>query len=314
MMAPAIALKSVAKRYAGGRVGLADVDLEVPAGRFFGLLGPNGAGKTTLVGLLTTLVRADRGSIRVCGFDVATQAVAAKACMGVVPQEINFNSFEPVGEIVEALAAYYGLSPRRARERTGQVLEQVGLADRRRQSAWGLSGGMKRRLMIARALVHRPHVLLLDEPTAGVDLEGRHTTWELLRALNADGVTILLTTHYLEEAEALCDSLAILDQGEIVARGETGELLHGLNVQTLVLELSAPLDACPELEGLAIRRVDRWTLEIDLPQGMEVNALFERLGVYGVRVAGLRNKRNRLESLFLQRIAERASASQGAGT
>ncbi|WP_026278700.1 ABC transporter ATP-binding protein [Thioalkalivibrio sp. ALJ3] len=314
MMAPAIALKSVAKRYAGGRVGLADVDLEVPAGRFFGLLGPNGAGKTTLVGLLTTLVRADRGSIRVCGFDVATQAVAAKACMGVVPQEINFNSFEPVGEIVEAQAAYYGLSPRRARERTGQVLEQVGLADRRRQSAWGLSGGMKRRLMIARALVHRPHVLLLDEPTAGVDLEGRHTTWELLRALNADGVTILLTTHYLEEAEALCDSLAILDQGEIVARGETGELLHGLNVQTLVLELSAPLDACPELEGLAIRRVDRWTLEIDLPQGMEVNALFERLGVYGVRVAGLRNKRNRLESLFLQRIAERASASQGAGT
>ncbi|WP_018878379.1 MULTISPECIES: ABC transporter ATP-binding protein [unclassified Thioalkalivibrio] len=314
MMAPAIALKSVAKRYAGGRVGLADVDLEVPAGRFFGLLGPNGAGKTTLVGLLTTLVRADRGSIRVCGFDVATQAVAAKACMGVVPQEINFNSFEPVGEIVEAQAAYYGLSPRRARERTGQVLEQVGLADRRRQSAWGLSGGMKRRLMIARALVHRPRVLLLDEPTAGVDLEGRHTTWELLRALNADGVTILLTTHYLEEAEALCDSLAILDQGEIVARGETGELLHGLNVQTLVLELSAPLDACPELEGLAIRRVDRWTLEIDLPQGMEVNALFERLGVYGVRVAGLRNKRNRLESLFLQRIAERASASQGAGT
>ncbi|WP_026280245.1 ABC transporter ATP-binding protein [Thioalkalivibrio sp. ALE31] len=314
MMAPAIALKSVAKRYAGGRVGLADVDLEVPAGRFFGLLGPNGAGKTTLVGLLTTLVRADRGSIRVCGFDVATQAVAAKACMGVVPQEINFNSFEPVGEIVEAQAAYYGLSPRRARERTGQVLEQVGLADRRRQSAWGLSGGMKRRLMIARALVHRPRVLLLDEPTAGVDLEGRHTTWELLRALNADGVTILLTTHYLEEAEALCDSLAILGQGEIVARGETGELLHGLNVQTLVLELSAPLDACPELEGLAIRRVDRWTLEIDLPQGMEVNALFERLGVYGVRVAGLRNKRNRLESLFLQRIAERASASQGAGT
>ncbi|WP_018880460.1 ABC transporter ATP-binding protein [Thioalkalivibrio sp. ALE30] len=314
MMAPAIALKSVAKRYAGGRVGLADVDLEVPAGRFFGLLGPNGAGKTTLVGLLTTLVRADRGSIRVCGFDVATQAVAAKACMGVVPQEINFNSFEPVGEIVEAQAAYYGLSPRRARERTGQVLEQVGLADRRRQSAWGLSGGMKRRLMIARALVHRPHVLLLDEPTAGVDLEGRHTTWELLRALNADGVTILLTTHYLEEAEALCDSLAILDQGEIVARGETGELLHGLNVQTLVLELSAPLDACPELEGLAIRRVDRWTLEIDLPQGMEVNALFERLGACGIRVAGLRNKRNRLESLFLQRIAERASASQGAGT
>ncbi|WP_018865049.1 ABC transporter ATP-binding protein [Thioalkalivibrio sp. ARh3] len=314
MMAPAIALQSVAKRYAGGRVGLADVDLEVPAGRFFGLLGPNGAGKTTLVGLLTTLVRADRGSIRVCGFDVATQAVAAKACMGVVPQEINFNSFEPVGEIVEAQAAYYGLSPRRARERTGQVLEQVGLADRRGQSAWGLSGGMKRRLMIARALVHRPHVLLLDEPTAGVDLEGRHTTWELLRALNADGVTILLTTHYLEEAEALCDSLAILDQGEIVARGETGELLHGLNVQTLVLELSAPLDACPELEGLAIRRVDRWTLEIDLPQGMEVNALFERLGACGVRVAGLRNKRNRLESLFLQRIAERASASQGAGT
>ncbi|WP_018938714.1 MULTISPECIES: ABC transporter ATP-binding protein [unclassified Thioalkalivibrio] len=314
MTAAAIALQSVAKRYAGGRVGLANVDLEVPAGRFLGLLGPNGAGKTTLVGLLTTLVRADRGSIRVCGYDVATQAVAAKACMGVVPQEVNFNSFEPVGEIVEAQAAYYGLSPRRARERTGEVLKQAGLLDRREQSAWGLSGGMKRRLMIARALVHRPRVLLLDEPTAGVDLEGRHATWELLRGLNADGVTILLTTHYLEEAETLCDTLAILDQGEIVARGDTGELLHGLNVQTLVLELNAPLDAAPALEGLAMRLTDRWTLEVDLPQGMEVNDLFDRLGASGVRVAGVRNKRNRLESLFLQRIAERAAAPPGRGT
>ncbi|MFA9460451.1 ABC transporter ATP-binding protein [Thiohalorhabdus sp. Cl-TMA] len=302
MSGAAIALEGAAKRYPGGRVGLAGVDLTVPAGSFFGLLGPNGAGKTTLIGLLTSLVRPDGGRIRVFGHDLDGDAVAAKECMGVVPQEVNFNSFEPVGEIVETQAAYYGLTPRRARQRAGEVLELVGLGDRRRQTAWGLSGGLKRRLMIARALVHEPRLLILDEPTAGVDLEARHATWDLLRGLNAEGVTVLLTTHYLEEAEALCGELAILDGGKVLARGGTADMLHGLRYQTLVLELSSPITEVPDLAPAVARRTDAWTLEVDIPHDHSINDLFARLSAAEVRVAGLRQKQNRLESLFLQLV------------
>ncbi len=305
MSGMAIAMRGVRKRYPGGRTGLDGVDLEVDTGRFFGLLGPNGAGKTTLIGTLTTLVRPDVGHIRVFDHPVHRDAVAAKECMGIVPQEVNFNSFEPVGEIVESQAAYYGLSPRRARERSQAILQRTGLADRARQTAWGLSGGLKRRLMIARALVHSPRLLVLDEPTAGVDLEARHATWELMRELNADGVTILLTTHYLEEAEALCGELAFIDQGRIVTRGETGALLRGMEQQTVVLELAAPapegFDTLAQ-DGLALRRVDDWTLEAELPTGADLNQLFDRLETTGIRVAGLRYRQNRLESLFLQQV------------
>ncbi|MFP4615110.1 MAG: ABC transporter ATP-binding protein [Thiohalorhabdus sp.] len=304
MSGAAIALEGVAKSYPGGRVGLAGVDLTVPDGSFFGLLGPNGAGKTTLIGLLTSLVRPDSGRVRVFGHDLDGEAVAAKECMGVVPQEVNFNSFEPVGEIVETQAAYYGLPPRRARERTGEVLAQVGLAERRGQTAWGLSGGLKRRLMIARALVHEPRLLILDEPTAGVDLEARHATWDLLRSLNADGVTILLTTHYLEEAEALCGELAILDQGRILARGGTTDMLHGLAHQTLVLELAAPVEEVPCLDPATVRCPDAWTLEVDLAADEDITALFGRVAAAGLQVAGLRNKQNRLESLFLELVGK----------
>jgi ABC-2 type transport system ATP-binding protein len=308
MSAPAIALEDVAKRYPGGRIGLDGVDLAVPDGSFFGLLGPNGAGKTTLIGLLTSLVRPDRGRARVFGHDLDGAAVAAKECMGVVPQEVNFNSFEPVGEIVETQAAYYGLAPRRARRRAGEVLALVGLADRRHQTAWGLSGGLKRRLMIARALVHEPRLLILDEPTAGVDLAARHATWDLLRELNGTGVTVLLTTHYLEEAEALCDELAILDQGRILRQGRTTALLHGLAHQTLVLELAAPVSEAPALDPATVRCPDAWTLEVDLAADDDITQLFARLAAEGVQVAGLRNKHNRLESLFLELVGQGEAA------
>jgi ABC-2 type transport system ATP-binding protein len=308
MSAPAIALEDVAKRYPGGRIGLDGVDLTVPDGSFFGLLGPNGAGKTTLIGLLTTLVRPDRGRARVFGHDLGDAAVAAKECMGVVPQEVNFNSFEPVGEIVETQAAYYGLSPRRARQRAGEVLALVGLGDRRQQTAWGLSGGLKRRLMIARALVHEPRLLILDEPTAGVDLEARHATWKLLRELNRSGVTVLLTTHYLEEAEALCDELAILDQGRVLRQGRTASLLQGLTQQTLVLELAEPVSDTPCLDPATVRCADAWTLEVDLGAGDDLTALFGRATAAGLQVVGMRNKQNRLESLFLELVGGGAEA------
>lgn len=308
MTAPAIELAGVTKHYAGGRTGLAGVDLGVPAGSFFGLLGPNGAGKTTLIGLLNSLVRPDAGTVRVFGHPLTGAAVPAKEQLGVVPQEVNFNSFEPVGEIVATQAAYYGLPPRRARQRTREVLDLVGLAERREQTAWGLSGGLKRRLMIARALVHQPDLLLLDEPTAGVDPAARQATWTLLRELNAAGTSILLTTHNLEEAEALCGELAILDRGRIRARGASAELLQDLRYQTLVLELGAPIEVPPDLAPATIQRIDARTLEVNIPHGTPVNTVFERLSAAGVPVTGLRNKQNRLESLFLQLLDEPGTA------
>ena len=307
MSAPAIAIDDLAKRYRGGRVGLDGVSLHVDPGAFFGLLGPNGAGKTTLIGLLTSLLRLERGTVRIFGHDVAREPVAARRLVGLVPQEVNFNSFEPVGEIIETQGAYYGLSPRQARRRTDELCERLGLADRRRQTAWGLSGGFKRRLLLARALVHQPRLLVLDEPTAGVDLEARHDLWTLLQELNADGVTILLTTHYLEEAERLCRELAIIDGGRIIARGGTGELLRGLRFQTLVVELAEPLARPGELALSAgtLRPVDAHTLEVDVPRGTELNPVFAELTAAGVRIAGLREKGNRLETRFLELLRER---------
>lgn len=302
MTAPAIQLEGLAKTYANGRLGLADVDLTVADGAFFGLLGPNGAGKSTLIGLLTSLVRLDQGRVSIFGHDLARDPVTAKRLIGLVPQEVNFNSFEPAGEIVSTQAAYYGLSPRRARQRTAGVLDRLGLAERARQTAWGLSGGFKRRLMIARALVHEPWLLVLDEPTAGLDLEARHELWSLLRALNESGITILLTTHYLEEAETLCRELAIIDGGRIVSRGATAALLRGLSQQTLVLELARPLGQLPTLEAGCIRQLDAETLEVDIPQGQELTGVFASLAAQGVRIAGLRNKSTRLETLFLELV------------
>ncbi|SEO99831.1 ABC transporter ATP-binding protein [Aquisalimonas asiatica] len=308
MSAPAIALEGLTKHYASGRTGLAGVDLTVDAGRFFGLLGPNGAGKTTLIGLLTSLVRLEQGTVRVFGHDLAREPVAARRLIGLVPQEVNFNSFEPVAEIVATQAAYYGLSPRRARQRTDVVLSLLGLADRARQTAWGLSGGLKRRLMIARALAHEPRLLVLDEPTAGVDVAARHDLWAVLQRLNAAGTTVLLTTHYLEEAEQLCDDLAFIDDGRLIARGSPTALLQGMDHDTLVLDLAADCPEPPRLDGVTVRAVDSRTLEVDVPRGRHLNTLFASLTEAGVQVISLRNKSNRLEQLFLERLRSRQEA------
>jgi len=301
MNTPAIHIEGLGKRYPNGRIGLDGVDLTVADGAFLGLLGANGAGKTTLVGCLASLVRPDAGRIQVFGHQLPGRAVPAKRLIGLVPQEINFNSFEPVGEIVANQAAYYGIPPRQARHRTGEVLELLGMADRRRQTAWGLSGGLKRRLMIARALVHRPRLLLLDEPTTGVDVAARRETWQLLRDLNDDGTTILLTTHNLEEAQTLCQELAIISSGQITDRGAPADLLRGLDQQTLVLALDHPVTEAPTIEAGRLRLADERTLELDLPADTDVAAALAEIAAQGVRVTGVHNKHNRLEDLLMQR-------------
>ena len=303
MSAPAIAIEGLSKRYANGRLGVADVDLTVADGAFLGLLGPNGAGKTTLVGSIASLIRPDSGSIRVFGHRLPGRAVPAKRLIGLVPQEVNFNSFEPVGEIIANQAAYYGIPPRQARQRTGEVLEQLGMADRRYQTAWGLSGGLKRRLMIARALVHRPRLLLLDEPTAGVDVAARRETWQLLRQLNSDGTTILLTTHNLDEAQALCDELAIITEGQITDRGAPADLLRGLDEHTLILALNDALDEAPAIQSGRTRLTDARTLELDMPADGDIAAALAELAAASVRVTGVHNKHNRLEDLLMHRSA-----------
>jgi len=226
MSTPAIELQGLYKTYKGGQSALDGVDLSVPRGAFHGLLGPNGAGKSTLIGLMTGLVRLEKGSVRLFGHDPERDPVAARRRVGLVPQEVNFNSFEPINEIIATQAMYYGLSRRRARERTGVVLERVGLADRATRKPWGLSGGMKRRLMLARALVHEPELLILDEPTAGLDVEARRDTWAQLRELNSAGTTILMSSHYLEEMRDLCSNVAVLKAGRLIAN-DTPERLFG---------------------------------------------------------------------------------------
>lgn len=218
MSSAAIEINGLGKTYRGGQVALSDVDLSLPRGAFWGLLGPNGAGKSTLIGLMTGLVRLEQGSIRLFGHDIVRDAVAAKRRTGLVPQEVNFNSFEPIIEIVATQAMYYGVLRKRATARAWEVLEEVGLKDRARRKPWGLSGGMKRRLMMARALVHEPELLILDEPTAGLDVQARQDTWALLRALNEKGTTILMSSHYLDEVNDLCEQVAVLSEGRLIAR------------------------------------------------------------------------------------------------
>jgi ABC-2 type transport system ATP-binding protein len=306
MSTPAIAIEGLHKRYANGRVGLEGVDLTVADGAFLGLLGANGAGKTSLVGSIASLVRPDSGSVRVFGHRLPGRAVPAKRLIGLVPQEVNFNSFEPVGEIVANQAAYYGLSPRRARERTGEVLERLGLADRREQTAWGLSGGLKRRLMLARALVHQPRLLLLDEPTAGVDVAARRETWALLRELNEAGTTILLTTHNLEEAQALCRDMAIIAGGRITDRGSPAELLAGVTEQTLILTLAHDPEALPVLGSGTLRHPEPGMLELDLAGDADISAAMSELAQQGLRVTAVQNKHNRLEDVLLERSREQS--------
>lgn len=296
----ALAVTGLDKTYANGAVALRNVSLDVESGEFFALLGPNGAGKSTLIGIVCSLVNKTGGKVFVYGHDMDVEPEAAKACIGVVPQEFNFNLWEPVLDIVVNQGGYYGLPRRIALERAEKYLRQLGLWEKRAGRSRELSGGMKRRLMIARALVHEPRLLILDEPTAGVDIELRRSMWDFLRRLNARGTTIILTTHYLEEAERLCESIAIIDHGRIIEDTNMKALINRLHTETFVLDLAERVARAPLADGYRIRLVDPTTLEVDISKDQGINKLFSDLSAQNIRVISLRNKANRLEELFIR--------------
>ncbi len=303
-MPKALSIRNLTKTYRNGFQALKGIDLDVQPGDFFALLGPNGAGKSTTIGIIASLVNKTAGQVSIFGHDIDREKDAAKACLGLVPQEFNFNTFEPVVEIVVNQAGYYGIPRRQAYERAERYLRELGLWEKRHEMARTLSGGMKRRLMIARALVHEPQLLILDEPTAGVDIEIRRSMWAFLRKINAEGRTIILTTHYLEEAESLCRNIAIIDHGEIIENTTMKGLLGTLNVETFVLDLARPLAQLPQLPRHTLRWVDELTLEADIRKEDSVNALFTDLAAADVQVLSLRNKTNRLEQLFMNLVKE----------
>ena len=302
----ALEIRSLRKTYANGRDALRGIDLAVADGDFFALLGPNGAGKSTTISIVTSLTRKTGGTVAVYGVDIDEDFELAKTFLGVVPQEFNFSMFETVWEIVLNQAGFYGLPKARAVARTEECLRQVGLWEKRLERSRMLSGGMKRRLMIARALVHQPKLLILDEPTAGVDIEVRRQMWDLLQDLNRHGTTIILTTHYLEEAERLCRNIAIIDQGKIIEDTSMKDLLAKLNAETFVLDLVAPCADVPRHPDFSFSLVDATTLEAVVEKTSALNDLFAFLESRGIRVASMRNKSNRLEELFVNLVAESA--------
>jgi ABC-2 type transport system ATP-binding protein len=308
----ALSVHSLTKTYKNGVQALKGIDLQVEQGDFFALLGPNGAGKTTLIGITTSLVTKSGGTVEVFGHDIDRELEAAKSCIGVVPQELNFNMFESPLTIVVNQAGFYGIDRKVARVRAEKYLKQLQLWDKRNSMARGLSGGMKRRLMIARALMHEPRLLILDEPTAGVDIEIRRSMWDFLREINASGTTIILTTHYLEEAETLCRNIAIIDGGRIAERDRMSSLLSRMNTETFVLNLREALDAVPDLAGYPTTLVDPHTLEIEVSREQPLNDAFLRLTQLGIHVVSMRNKVNRLEEIFMRLVEGRAQAA-GAG-
>jgi len=308
-MQTALSLHNLSKVYKNGVTALHGIDLEVAQGDFFALLGPNGAGKSTTIGIISSLVNKSAGTVRVFGHDIDTDLAAAKACIGLVPQEFNFNQFEPVVEILVNQAGYYGIPRRLAFERAEHYLHQLGLWDKRRDQARELSGGMKRRLMIARALVHEPRLLILDEPTAGVDIEIRHSMWSFLQEINAAGTTIILTTHYLEEAEQLCRNIAIIDNGRIVENTSMRQLLSRMDTHTLVLDLAHPLTELPKLSGFSAYLVDAHTLEVEVSRNANITELFAALSLQNIAVSSLRNKTNRLEELFIRLVGNKGESA-----
>ena len=299
----ALELKNLSKTYGDGTEALRGIDLNVEESEFFGLLGPNGAGKSTTIGIVTSLVKKSSGSVRCFGVDLDRDPAWVKRQIGLVPQEFNFNQFESAEQIVVQQAGYYGIPRSLARERAETYLRKMGLWEKRATSARMLSGGMKRRLMIARALVHEPKLLILDEPTAGVDIDLRRATWSFLEEINAKGTTVILTTHYLEEAEMLCRRIAIIDQGRIVEDTDKKSLLGKLDVETFVFDL----DTSAPGEGLALDRyvhrlTDATTLEVDVKRDDSLNEIFDLLSKQGVNVVSMRNKANRLEELFVELV------------
>lgn len=311
-MTQALAIKNLQKTYDNGFVALKGIDLEVAEGDFFALLGPNGAGKSTTIGVVSSLVRKSAGSVSVFGYDIEHDLVRAKRSLGVVPQEFNFNQFEKVEDILISQAGYYGMSARQARPRIDHYLKKLGLWDKRFSQSRMLSGGMKRRLMIARALVHEPPLLILDEPTAGVDIELRRSLWHFIREINASGTTIILTTHYLEEAEQLCRNIAIIDQGRIVENTTMKQLLSLLHKESFVLDLRQPIKQLPTFTGYTVNQIDSRCLEVEVDKNIGVNDLFRQLSHSQIEVASMRNKNNRLEELFMTMTrASTQGASEG---
>ena len=295
----ALSIKDLSKKYKSGVEALKSVSFDVQEGDFFALLGPNGAGKTTAIGIITSLVNKSSGSIEVFGHDLDKELAKAKSCIGVVPQEVNLNLFDYNFNILVNQAGFYGIPRSEGKKRAEQYLKQMQLWKKRKTNARSLSGGMKRRLMVARALVNRPKLLLLDEPTAGVDIETRRMMWDFLRDLNANGTTIILTTHYLEEAEQLCNKVAIIDEGKIIENDSMQNVLKKLKTEVFILNTEKPLDKAPEIDGYATALKSPQEIEITVSQEQGVNDAFSTLQANGVKVLSMRNKNSRLEELFL---------------
>ena len=303
----ALTIRNLTKTYANGNQALKGIDLTVEAGEFYALLGPNGAGKTTAIGIISSLVNKSGGEVEIFGHNLDRELEAAKGCLGIVPQEINLNLWETVRNTVTHQAGYYGLSGKLRKERVEKYLRELRLWDRRDDIARSLSGGMKRRLMIARALVHEPKLLILDEPTAGVDIEIRRSMWDFLRKINEAGTTIILTTHYLEEAESLCRRIAIIDEGAIIEDAPMSTVLRKLQREVFVLSLAEPLSAAPALNGFEARLREDADLEVEKGQETDLNDLFEQLSAQGIRVISLRNKANRLEEMFMHLVENKGA-------
>jgi ABC-2 type transport system ATP-binding protein len=306
----ALVLRQLTKIYKNGIKALKAIDLAVDEGDFFALLGPNGAGKTTAIGIVTSLVNKTSGGVEVFGHDIDRELEAAKSCIGLVPQEINFNMFETCFTIVVNQAGFYGIPRPLAKQRAEKYLKQLQLWERRNSIARSLSGGMKRRLMIARALMHEPKLLILDEPTAGVDIEIRRSMWEFLRNINDAGTTIILTTHYLEEAENLCRNVAIIEGGNIIERDSMANVLRKLQTEVFVFNLREARSAPPLLSGFTAILADENTLEIEMSKTQSLNDIFAQLSAQGISVNSMRNKVNRLEELFIRLVDGSASAGR----
>ncbi|QMT61345.1 ABC transporter ATP-binding protein [Legionella sp. PC997] len=298
----ALDIKQLFKTYANGVQALKGIDLTINKGDFFALLGANGAGKSTTIGLITSLLNKTSGSISIHGYDLEKEPAKAKSCLGLVPQEINLNIFENCEQILLNQAGYYGISRKNAQPRVETLLQQLGLWEKRNSITRHLSGGMKRRLMIARALVHQPKVLILDEPTAGVDIEIRHSMWEFLTRTNAEGTTIILTTHYLEEAEQLCKNIAIINEGEIIKNTSMKALLQTLRHQTFIFNTESRIDTLPDLFPFKPTLVDSTTIELRVDNNLNLNDAFALFTKNGIKIHSMRNKTNRLEELFLDLI------------
>ncbi len=300
----ALSIRNLKKTYSNGFTALKGVDLDVESGDFFALLGPNGAGKSTAIGIISSLVNKTSGSVSIFGYDLIKDNIKAKSCIGLVPQEINFNQFETVKNIVLNQAGYYGISKKKAKLNTEKCLKQMSLWDKRDTVSRRLSGGMKRRVMIARALVHSPRLLILDEPTAGVDVEIRHSMWEMMKEVNEQGTTIILTTHYLEEAESLCRNIAIINNGVIVENSGMADLLTQVKKDYFVLDIAKPISVIPDIEGYEFELIDSKSLHVAVPKDKSLNPLFEQLSVKNIDVLSMKNKSNRLEQLFMDLVNE----------